>query len=128
GLRRWSWVFGTILVVEVAVGLCVYGSFDGLASWLTGEVCFVRPRNASIGEVEASARISVPFVVTNLMSEPIEIIGVKRSCACIVPEGIPIHLAGRATCEVSVNVIAAERAKLIREQLALIVASKHGIA
>jgi hypothetical protein len=44
------------------------------------------------------------FVVKNITSQPIKLLGIKAGCSCTVSEGLPLHLAAGESGKVRVHV------------------------
>lgn len=84
------------LAVLVLLGLVTarYGSISAALGVWRGQGLQVDARIKSLGEVSAGQTFSVPFILTNLTSEPVRIVGSRTTCTCTVAEDLlPLDIA-----------------------------------
>ena len=84
-------VLGTALAV--CAGSLIYGTPSAFAGSLAGKVLTNSQPYVAVGIVPLNATREVMFEFTNLTAEPVQIVGVRKSCGCVVLEELPLTVA-----------------------------------
>ncbi|MBX9788906.1 MAG: DUF1573 domain-containing protein [Pirellulales bacterium] len=102
---RWHWLRHVLLAALVTAlllagfavwGYLAFGSFRGLHCYAKGMAVMPDSSFIQFGEVKAGSTLRVPFVLTNLRSQAVTVIGADSTCSCLRPLNAPLVLSPRA--------------------------------
>jgi hypothetical protein len=92
--------FAAYLLIAVAGSLAAFGFVyvrNGQAS--TGKPVLIEPARITL-QAKAGSETKFSVTVTNLIDQPVKIVGANRDCNCLVTDQLPIEVAGRGECEI----------------------------
>jgi len=80
-----------------------FGSFvDGIA-FLNGYVLVAEQKTLDLGEVRVGSEAEGNFVLKNLTSEPITLVGARPECSCMIASDLPARIEPHSTMDFSVR-------------------------
>jgi len=97
--RFWSKVIPYAIVVAIPVlavlgyGKFRYGSLSGSVAALRGQVLYVEAPIRYLGSLAPGKTYTVRFRMRNVSSGKVRILGSQTSCACTVPEELPLLIS-----------------------------------
>jgi uncharacterized protein (DUF58 family) len=95
---------GLIALVLLGIGWLEFGSPARAVAFLRGERLLIEPPGVQLGLGIPGQKRTVHFVVTNLDSFPVRIVGSSTACTCVSVDNLPVEIAAGGTKQVVVNV------------------------
>lgn len=92
-----------ILAVLSVASYWSLGSLEAGVSYLRGNRLFLDQHTRDLGIVDAGTH-EVAFRVKNLSSQPVQIVGAKTSCSCVVAEDLPVTIEPSASLLLRIRV------------------------
>jgi hypothetical protein len=105
-----SYIFRCILIggliFATVILLCTWrlGSLPLALAYIEGERFVVSPIEIDLGECDSKTHHVAQFVLTNLTTKPIRIVGSKEGCNCLRLDELPITVGPRENQDISIQV------------------------
>lgn len=113
------------LITAALVSVFMFGSIDRGLSFIAGKGLTVDSSTKSIGLIEKGQQTSVTFYLRNSTSSLIRIVGSDSSCACTVPDGLPLDLNPGETRELTVVVKTDQESPQFSQSIRLFTTSRR---
>jgi hypothetical protein len=97
----------TVVLVTAMMGSLSYrfGSFAAARAYLRGEPFILLPETLKLGPGSRGETRDVSLKVVNLSGQPLQIIGVRSSCGCVVVrDDLPAEIPGHGSLRLDVRV------------------------
>ncbi len=122
--RYWELIFGTLFFVAAVIGYAAYqsGSLERALPYLTGQRFFVSETQIDLGKVRCQAEVDASIHLINLSSNPVSIVGAKKSCKCIALDSFPFDVAAGSVLPMQLKIKAPDVAANFSHSVELYVA------
>lgn len=92
----------SLLLAGIATTL--FGSWGAFATWARGEKLYVPMRTIRITGAKPGEKVRAVFVIQNVTSRPVKLLGSHTGCSCIVAENLPMSIAPAQMQSVAVTI------------------------
>jgi hypothetical protein len=106
----------TLLTLSVW-GISRFGSQAAAVGYLRGEIIHADARIKSFGDQPIDTKTEVSFVLTNLTSRPIKIVGSSTTCSCTIAENLPMTIVPHGSASVNVAVSIGQELGAVRQDV-----------
>jgi len=94
----------TLFLLLFGIGSLWFSGVAHFLAFINGKALYLAPRTLDLGSHAAGDEAFATFKITNLTSKEISVIGIRTSCACTLPEDLPIAIAPGKTVDVEMAV------------------------
>lgn len=107
----WPLVFATLGgVAGTGWGMLKFGSLGATFAYFHGHVLYAGSGPKNLGKIPANKPAPVSFLVKNLTSQTVTVLGAETSCGCVTVSDLPVKIGPGAECELTFMVVAPEQA------------------
>jgi hypothetical protein len=93
-----------LFLILFGIGGYYFGGFGQFLAFVNSKPLYISPRQIDLGSHEVGTETVAVFMMTNLSSKEISIVGERSSCNCAFSEGFPISILPGKTADLKVNV------------------------
>lgn len=94
----WTCAF---LLLVCGYAWLAFGSLRNMSAYLAGDCIVTEPSILDLGQVELGHEYTADFVVRNVSSDSVMVLGAKSCCGCGVLSGLPVTLQAHQETTVS---------------------------
>lgn len=111
----WTAGGAAVLAAAALYAQVRYGSPRAPLILLQGDALLVTPPKIDLGELDGGEARKVTLLLRNLGTTPIDVVGCRTSCTCIVTSGVPFTLCAGEQREVAFSIRALGRTAKTRQ-------------
>lgn len=121
-----GWFLGALILVSLVLCYAAYraGSFSRALPYLAGQRFFVVESEINLGEVACGADVDSVIRLLNRGSVPVNIVGARKSCGCILLGSFPMEVPAGADSAIEFRMHAPEGPGVFSHTIVLFVADQ----